>query len=72
MHNRAKAGQEPARCGRLACAVSDGYVHIAEDGDEGRIDCCRSLAWSDEDGVPVGRMAYSQKMKKGDGQQKPR
>ena len=52
--------------------MSDGYVHAAEDGDEGRIDCCGSSTWSDDDGAPVGRMADSRKRKKGDGQRKPR
>ena len=68
MYSRGKAGQVPVRYGRLGCQVSDGYVHTAEDGDEGRIDCCGSSAWSDEDGLPVGRMVDGQKRKKGDDQ----
>ena len=65
-------GQAPVRYGRLVCEVFDGYVHTVEDGGEGRIDCCGSSVWSDEDGLPVGRMTNGRKRKKGDGQRKPR
>ena len=53
MHSGAKVGQMPARYGRLACGVSDVYVHTVEDDDEEKVDCLRSPAWSDEDGVHV-------------------
>ena len=66
VYSGGKVGQAPARYDRLACEVSDSYVHTAEDGDEGRIDCCGSSAWSDDDGAPVGRMADGRKRKKGE------